>query len=278
MVYTACSYNHLVHKSIFCFRYSDTVEGRMTPLDSAIARLVFEARDADGNMSQVPVPEGLKLRELASSCDVPQHHDAFLLSFASDYVLERSGKILIRWTSQRVHDIEVNHERLYPSQERNIYVQDESLINSKDEFAEEKEAICTISLVQMASYVAAVRDKSMDTFGKALEILKTYSVTDFVEETKKTYPDAYNLKDRVYEILLSPKRFTVSDVVWAVYCRKLKSVLLCPEETAQPGAPDTAPDPEKKWAAMYEKLAILNGEIKLPWLRNSEEKQGDNTC
>jgi hypothetical protein len=226
---TTGTFSYQYSKSFFMFAFDETTAGRIVRVDSNIAKLYFEKRDADGKSSVVPIPDKMKMRDVAVHEDIEPYNGEFLFAFGGTYVLDFDDRTLLRLAPSRhqevyvsfhnlprTHSVETLHEQ---SPEWKVAVEagecDEAgVCDAPAELSE-------VKLIRIASIVSIKFDESMETYTKALDLLKSYKIVDFIKTTIQEWPDKSALMTRMCDIMYKSKDRTVEEMVWAHYCMKL---------------------------------------------------------
>jgi hypothetical protein len=229
MSYTNGVFSYQYRNSFFTFAFDGKIEGRITRVDANIARLFFETRDAENNVTTVPVPDKLIMREFAVGETIPPiNNEFFLFAFGGTYVLEFDGNTILRLTPSRQQDIYVTFRNLPKGSDVDkFHAQgpDWKMVNAPG-VGDDSDAPAELSemlLMRLASAISLRFDKSMDTYNKALEMLKSYKIADFINNLDLEWPDKNALQTRMYDIVYNKKQsqYTLEEVVWAEYCMKV---------------------------------------------------------
>lgn len=208
------------------FKYSDAINGKMVALDNGIAKLYFETQDEEGNVAQVPVPDGLKLIG-QGGIHAPRINHDFFLSHADGYrLVQDNNTLVVLITPKRQYDVLIPSRNIWPD----VCEHDLAELSMTKELWEDHhlEQVCIDSgeemeefvLKHMAGAVALRMGRTNDTYNKALDIFKSYKYDEFKELLDKTWPDKNDARNKMWSTLGKPKEHTVEDVCFALYLKK----------------------------------------------------------
>jgi hypothetical protein len=83
------------------FIMDDQTQGRITRVDTDIARLYFMTLAADGSYVPGPVPANMRLHNMVTHLDVPVHNNELLITWFGNYELRRGNDTILSLDVQR---------------------------------------------------------------------------------------------------------------------------------------------------------------------------------